>query len=156
METICYATQGGTVQVYSCVVIDQVDQDEPNLKSINEVCTTIMYNLGITHSILACQFNFSIKSEHLIIEELHQRAFTLLRLIDTFFLAKLVRSPDEFHDRDALLLTVLFAQAMSTVAHNLHYTTLWESYQLILRVTLASMDAQETLIPTMNRHAALA
>ena len=156
LEAIIHASRGGTVQVYTCVVIEVLDQDESYLESIGEVCNSIMYNFGVAHSILACQFDSSMKSEQILIEELQKRAFKLLRLIEPFFLAKLVCSPNEFHDRGVLLLCVLFAQAMSTVAHHLHYTTLWESYKDTLRAILVSIDAQEMLIPTMNRHAAMA
>lgn len=156
LETICKASQAGTAQVYTCVVIEQVDPDESYLESIGEVCNSIMYNFGVAHSILACQFDSSMKTEQILIEELQKRAFKLLRLIEPFFLAKLVCSPNEFHDRGVLLLCVLFAQAMSNVAHHLHYTTLWESYKDTLRAILVSIQAQETLIPTMNRHAAMA
>jgi hypothetical protein len=148
LETICRASQDGTAQVYTCVVIELVDQDESFFESIGEVCNSIMYNFGVAHSILACQFDSSMKSEQILIEELQKRAFKLLRLIEPFFLAKLVWSPNEFHDRGVLLLCVLFAQAMSTVAHHLHYTTLWESYKDTLRAILVSIDAQESLIPT--------
>ena len=156
LETILNASQGSATQVYTCLVIELVDHDESYVESISEVCNSIMYNFGVVHSILACQFNSNMKSEQIVIEELQQRAFRLLRLIEPFFLAKLVFSPNEFQDRGVLLLCVLFARAMSTVAHHLHYTVLWESYKETLRALLALIDAQETLIPTMNRHAAMA
>ena len=156
LDTIYQASRGGTAQVYTCVVIEVVDQDESLFESIGEVCNSIMYNFGVAHSVLACQFNASMKSDQVLIEELQKRAFKLLRLIEPFFLAKLAWSPNEFHDRGVLLLCLLFAQAMSTVTYHLHYTALWESYKDTLRAILASIDAQETLIPTLNRHAAMA
>ena len=156
LETIYHASQGGSTKVYTCLVIELVDQDESYSDSIGEVCNSIMYNFGVAHSILASQFDPNMKSEQIVIEELQKRAFKLLRLIEPFFLAKLVCSPNEFQDRGVILLCVLFAQAMSTVTHHLRYMILWESYEDTLRAILASIDAQEKLIPTMNRHAAMA
>lgn len=156
LQTILNASQGGATQVYTCLVIELVDEDESYLESIGEVCNSIMYNFGVAHCILACQFNSNLKSDQIVIEELQIRAFKLLRLIEPFFLAKLVCSPNEFQDRGVLLLCVLFAREMSTVTQHLQYTMLWESYKDTLHAILASIDAQESLIPTIHRHAAMA
>ena len=156
LETICQARQSGAAQVYTCVVIELMDQDGSYFESMDEVCYSIMYNFGVAHSILACQFDSSIKSEQIFIDELQNSAFALLRHTESFFLAKLVQSPHEFHDRGVLFLCLLFLHAMSTVAHQLQYMVLWESYQHSICVILTSIDAQEMLVPTMNRHAAIA
>jgi hypothetical protein len=156
IEAIDCASQGGAAHVYTCVMIEQVDQAESFVDTIDEVCNSIMYNFGVAHSILACQFDSTLQTEQILIEELQKRAFKLLRLIEPFFLAKIVCCPNQFHNRGVLLLCTLFVQAMSTVAHQLHYTTLWESYKDTLRAILVSIQAQETLIPTTNGHAAMA
>ena len=152
-------SRGGSPQatVYTCVVIEPTQQHESyDAVTMSEICNSIVYNFGVAHCILATQFNASLKSEQVLIEELQQRAFYLFRLIEPFFVEQIVSCSVEFHDRGVILLCLVFAQAMSTVAHQLQYMALGEKYRNTLRTILDSIGAQELLIPTMNQHAAMA
>jgi hypothetical protein len=150
IDTFIDESGDNTTNGYTFIIIEPLNQDDVSLDLIGLDCHSILYNFGIAHCLLASQISSSLISDRILIDNLRQSAFRLFRLMEPYFVARLSLYPtnSKLDDRSVLQLFAFFAKAMSDVASQLQYTTVYETYKSTLLELLLSIGQHETLIPT--------